>query len=477
MDIDYSDCQQVKARLICSGCIGESYLKNEVATHGQPGRCHYCYKDGTTFTIGQVSERVETAFEQNFARSSEGEGESTVYAIMGAADIPEAAAEDIQQVLEYEHEPAPGDYIEGEESEFNSELFYAEHSDDGAYWHERWREFEKTLKTEARYFSQTCESRLKDVFAGIEAMKTKDQKTLIVDGGPGTGIDAFYRARVIEGDDALKQALERPDRHIGPPPPQLAKDGRMNARGISVFYGSGDTKTALAEVRPPVGANVVTAKFRVIRPLRLLDLTILRSVEIAGSLFDPTFAPTFERVAFLRSLSSIMTQPVLPTDEAFAYLATQAVADFLASRADPAIDGILFPSAQTKSDSLNVVLFQKAARVKPLDLPDGTKLRTSLMDYSDGIASIDYRVHEEVPPPKSKPDFSLPEFIRGPWYDPNGDNRDETLEVDTGDVAVHRIHHVSYDTSDSKVSRHRHQHQGFVPHTGKAATQEDIDRL
>ena len=52
-----------------------------------------------------------------------------------------------------------------------------------------------------------------------------------------------------------------------------AAAGRMNARGISVFYGANDPLVALSEVRPPVGARVAIARFEIIRPIKLLDLT------------------------------------------------------------------------------------------------------------------------------------------------------------------------------------------------------------
>ena len=41
-----------------------------------------------------------------------------------------------------------------------------------------------------------------------------------------------------------------------------------------------------------------------------------------------------------------MTLPVMPNDEPFGYLATQAIADFLATEANPPLDGILYPSVQ-----------------------------------------------------------------------------------------------------------------------------------
>ena len=72
-----------------------------------------------------------------------------------------------------------------------------------------------------------------------------------------------------------------------------------------------------------------------------------------------------ERVAFLQTLSERLTRPVMPDDEAFDYLITQAIADFLATQNEPRMDGIIFASAQSRKGR-NVVLFHSAALVAPL---------------------------------------------------------------------------------------------------------------
>jgi hypothetical protein len=74
--------------------------------------------------------------------------------------------------------------------------------------------------------------------------------------------------------------MKRPDVEIGPPPPLVAATGRMNAHGISVFYGATDPLVALAVVRPPVGSKVVIAHFEFLRTVRLLDVEALRAVDI-----------------------------------------------------------------------------------------------------------------------------------------------------------------------------------------------------
>jgi hypothetical protein len=69
-------------------------------------------------------------------------------------------------------------------------------------------------------------------------------------------------------------------------------------------------------------------------------------------------------MAFLRSLSDRMARPVIPDDQDFEYLPTQAATDFLASNTTVPLDGIVFPSVQVDGKGRNVILFHKASRVE-----------------------------------------------------------------------------------------------------------------
>jgi hypothetical protein len=298
------------------------------------------------------------------------------------------------------------------------------------------------------------------LFEGIETMPTKDGKPIIVDAGPNTALTHFYRARVFQSDQRLEEAIKRPDLEIGPPPGAFAGSGRMNARGISVFYGAGTPETALAEVRPPVGSKVVVAKFELLRPLRLLDLRALPDIEIIGSIFDPTLAPRQERAVFLRTLKSIITVPVMPDDEGMEYIVTQAVADFLATQEKPKMDGSLFPSVQVTHEDTNVVLFHKSSRVEALGLPRGSELMSSgLQTDSDGTY-YDYTIFETVPKaPEDKPKQKVsmgPPSLFDLWdNDEDADPRPASLKIDLGSVEVRIVEGISFATDNHRVKRHR----------------------
>jgi len=415
--IDDTELAGIKAKKICYRCIGEPYLKDEIRRDGKPGTCSYCGRNAAAYWVADMAERIDAVFEEHFVRTSdhptswqytllsdkesnyewERDGEPVVYAIMNAADMPEQAAKDIQQILEDRYFDLDAAKV-GEEAAYASDSHYEEKGTHNHKWQDEWHAFEQALRTEARFFSRSAEKLLASVFEGIDNERSPDGRPCVVAVGPGAALSSLFRARVFQSNEKLERALTQLDHQLGPPPASDALAGRMNARGISVFYGANDPVVALAEIRPPVGSQVVVGHFEIIRPLRLLDLTALGTVRTKGSIFDPTFAGRLERAMFLRKLSQRITRPVMPDDEVVDYLSTQAVADFLASNFVTPLDGIIYPSAQAAGDALNIVLFHKAARVQAINLPRGTEVSASLGHMEEDGWETEYQIIEETPP-------------------------------------------------------------------------------
>ena len=357
-DVDDSDGlepSELAQNWICSSCIGEKFLKDEVERNGEANECSYCGKVGRAISIGQLADYVDTAFDQHFYQTAtepdgmeylmlkEGgswdrHGEPVAYVIQEAASIDEEPAEHVRKVLEDRHFDFE-DSAAGGEGAFDQESQYEESSVNDSELQAQWSYFQESLKTESRFFNTTADATLASIFESVLSHSTHDGKAAVVDVGPGQSIAALFRARVFQSHEKLEVALKRPDTELGPPPPVLATAGRMNARGISVFYGATDADVALAETRPPVGSKVVVARFEIIRPLRLLAIEVLRSIYVEGSIFDRAYQARLEKAKFLRTLSHRITEPVMPDDEPFEYLITQVIADYLAAQIKPVLDG------------------------------------------------------------------------------------------------------------------------------------------
>jgi len=162
---------------------------------------------------------------------------------------------------------------------------------------------------------------------------------------------------------------------------------------------------------------------------------------------------------FLRTLGELITRPVMPDDEAFDYLPTQAIADFLAARLEPLIDGIVFPSVQAADNSLNVVLFHKAARVESIALPEGTEVKTWSWPADEDGSEHDYNVFVETPDGQPVVIRPAPDEWDSTWLPELSDDgraydyRGASLRVDANSVVVHHVSRVKVVTKKFKVNR------------------------
>jgi hypothetical protein len=469
---------------LCFECVGEPFLRFEIKQDGAESICSYCGVKRKSLSLDEVADKVERVFTDHFYKTAtepsgmeymaakEGEkdwerpGQPVIELIEELARIELEPAQDLQEILEDRH----SDFElakTGEEQEYDADSQYAMLDVDTIGTHAEWTRFEKVLKTEERYFSKTAEETLSRIFEGIANRITLEGNPVVVKAGPGQAIEALFRARVFQSDELLTEALKRPDLSIGPPPSQVAATGRMNAHGISVFYGALEPATALAEVRPPVGSKVAVARFELLREMLLLDVRLLHALSESRSLFDPLSKSNRERAEFLKWLGRRIAMPVMPSDEPFEYLPTQAVADFLSMKANPPLDGIIYPSVQAGKVELNVVLFHNASRVEVMHVPEGTKIDAELydFDYDDNSAWLAPTVVEEVPsetpPPvntvRLEPEGSAtpqnPSFDSTRGYDP----RVPALKIDATKVWVHAIRAVKFESDSHLVSRSQYK--------------------
>lgn len=480
--MEYWQVEELKEKAICSECVGEEYLSAEINCHGSESVCDYCGESRKSYSLEEMAGRIERAFDEHYMRtrtdpdsfewamlkdreidySWEREGEKTIYAIMSAADISEEAASDIQAILADEHSDIEMAQM-GEETPFADDAHYEEIMPGDEEWQEDWRYFERTIKSEARFFNRIAAAQLSALFDDIDQFRTRDGDALVVDAGPDTPLNELFRARPFQSDKRLKSALMRPDRELSAPSSRLATPGRMNARGISTFYGATEPHIALAEVRPPVGSQVAIARFEIIRPLRLLDLNKLEELSESGSIFDPGYARRLGRMMFLRKLTGRIARPVMPDDQDSEYLATQAIADYLATEGKVPLDGIIFPSVQAGNEGVNVVLFRKASRTQEMDIPKGTDLSADTCRSTEDGTERNYTVIEQVPPPgpeSKKPagrSFVSPSAIDWNWMElsTDYDDREITLKVDPESIKVHIVQAVSFKTDEHTVRRYR----------------------
>jgi len=220
-----------------------------------------------------------------------------------------------------------------------------------------WQTALEELKRSRRFFSASTRTLFDRLFSDVDSLyeKVKNRRLPVVRSlAKGT---TLYRARVCRTDDEYRLFVKDPLAHIGPPPSDHARDGRMNAKGVTVLYCARDVATCLAEMRPAIGMRLLTISVKTNMRLRILDFTRLERAWLENKLghFHEQYFDELDRQYLLMRLHNLISQPVTP-DREEDYLITQTMAEYLAHVHEEPFDGIAFGSAQ-RAGGVNVVLF------------------------------------------------------------------------------------------------------------------------
>lgn len=385
--------EEVEVVYVCHFCIGDRFLAEIVRKEGSCATCSNCGRVSEVLSLDDLAERIHEVLHAHFEVISS-QSQDYEYAslreelwvrsgypvedvIAEIAGVSAKIATDVRELLSDRYGVSYGDLKDGEAEPYASDACYEERDVYDWNFRETWETFQDAVRYRTRFFSAYAEEALTHIFGDLNAHNAFGNRSVIREIKPDADDSQIWRGRVAQSQKELREILKSPVRKISPPPPRRAEGGRMNASGIPVFYGAFEKDTCVAEIRAPVGSHVVMAKFELLRPVRLLDVNALMEIYVDVSHFDPDYEIRYGRAAFLRSLVSEICRPVMPQDKVLEYLPTQAVAEYLANKVHPRLDGIIFPSSQTKGGH-NVVLFNHACGVVPDDLPEGTDVKVCI---------------------------------------------------------------------------------------------------
>jgi hypothetical protein len=156
-----------------------------------------------------------------------------------------------------------------------------------------------------------------------------------------------WRKESLDPDDPDSETVEIEDAY---PPERMkplrdsAREGRINAKGLSCLYLSDDLSTAMAETRPWIGSFVSLGNFIVLRQLRLINCCDQRH-RFTHLFLNPPYIrvldpKTREAVAW-GEISNAFSEPVAPTDYTAEYAPTQIISELFRSHG---FDGIRYKS-------------------------------------------------------------------------------------------------------------------------------------
>ena len=496
-----SAIQAGEAKRVCHSCIGDQFLADEVKRQGTPVICSYCSETREAITLEILADRIRDALQEHFDvtpdqpddgyeyflyRQGEWErrGDPVEYVIseMGGLDID--VASDVTALLSEWHGYRATKDGDGEDP-YGSDAMYENRDPNDSDFRYSWAEFRREVRSRSRFFSAKSEAMLCFVLGDLNSYIAENGSPVVREINPGDKDASVWRARTAQSTKELEAILKSPSREMSPPPSMLAKAARMNPQGIPVFYGAMDKFTCVSEVRPPVGSRVVVGRFGLLQAIRLLDLDMLATVHARGSLFDPNYSEQEGRAEFFRHLVSDISRPVMPQDEALEYLSTQVVAEYLAHKVNPRVDGVIFRSSQTAGEGRNLVLFNHARRVESYDLPIGTDLRVNIPHSDEDGDYGAISVFETVPPDSPEEEAqtgtdgrqrrSIRLFEDDELEDVERFSK-PILRLDVESVEVLDIECVTYASSSHVVTRHRQtEEERDAP--GQRILDVDVDRI
>lgn len=374
--------QTMTEHAICFKCIEDEILRATVESEGEPLLCECCgTENNNAFSYERLGEELAPVVREHFQLGptvrkfydddregweQEGDSLSDIVQIVLGQDVgdPNALVRALIDAEDY----WPGD---GDEAFYDDTQLYVLCKATPHAWMAQWHYLRDELAHRRRFFSDSARGLFEQLFEGVADLnffdKNTDQWLPVVNELP-VGTDV-YRARIIRSDSELRAFVETPSRELGAPPPDRAPAGRMNAAGITVFYGALDSQTCLAEMRPALGGRVLVGEFRTTRAIRVLDFRRLEAARLAElSYFDSKYAEQRERAVFLRRLHGLISRPVAPGHED-EYLITQTLTEYLAHVHQPTFDGVIFQSVQ-RQEGANMVLFGHDGFEEEIDISE-----------------------------------------------------------------------------------------------------------
>lgn len=216
---------------------------------------------------------------------------------------------------------------------------------------QNYNDFSEAVKTTLRFVrSQSSEKFLNEVRVSCTTRKITIPKGKI-----------YWRARLgcefeevtkEEPDITVVYPEQRPYGRDGMKPiPNWQGEGRANPRGILALYVATTRDTALAEVRPWIGATISVAQLITERELNVIDCSKYHAPENFLDIFDDQTKSREDGIWM--AIDRAFATPVSKEDEAKDYIPTQILAELFKAEG---YDGVVYKSLLS-DDGFNVTFF------------------------------------------------------------------------------------------------------------------------
>ena len=339
----------------CTECFDDDYLREYIQQEGEVGECAYCgAAEVPSIDPGKLADLFQPLLElyepaqygvnvmpgQEMFRVGE-----TLAQLMyedwqlfsdGVLDRMEDLVEDILYGGLFDRRE--GECIDPLWTRLDDVFTYRS---PGHYW----STFVEHMTTRRRYVFDTDSEDFVDPRGWLPQVMSSTECQLAPD-------TPMWRARLASDVGVPVGSRDLPSpADMGAPPAAQAVAGRANPQGIPHLYCALDEDTAVAEVRPWVGARVWVSEWRPVCELRIVDLTDLRYFRTPFGIQD--LRREVQRREFMRAVSQELAKPVSAHESQLAYLPTQYVSEVVQ---EAGYSGIAYVSSQ-RPGGRNLVVF------------------------------------------------------------------------------------------------------------------------
>ncbi len=317
----------------CSNCFTDKTLKIKINQTGEISRCHYCgNNDSSTLRVNELYPLISPLLEAILVSYDEDPSGIDIISILNT-DFKFFNGSTFEQIIKDALDDKP-DLLNKKFKPFALDTL------------NEWESFKSELKHHNRFFPQT--EIYKEAF--LEKGRLFEIFTEVIEqlNFEITTTDSFYRSRISD--------IQLEHKDMGKPPAEKVGIGRANPDGISYLYIAENIKTALLEVRPSNGQNVLVAEFKAPQALNVVNLKNPRKdISFLSLSLNENFKSILKLVSLLEEFSKELTLPVLPNRSRLDYIPTQFITEFFKNLGN--IGGIMFNSSFGKG--FNLVVFSE----------------------------------------------------------------------------------------------------------------------
>lgn len=352
-----------KDKYVCTKHFNDPYLNEYIMNNGHKGKCSYCggihtivldMKSFMQYINERLSQRLCPLDDANLPLASsfydDEEEEISGFSHVGAFILPNQAEQydDVQDVIYNYGLCTSNDQLnEDIESCFNNGFYtqadvFSEDKDKELSY--AWDYFSRMVKHKKRYtfFHDPHFLRQEEWKDDVLTEINQICGNILVSQLPkGTVI---YRGRPNDTGTPRTSFKE-----LTAPPSAFAKENRMSATGISMFYGALDNNTPIQEIRNYTPDSIIDlGEFELKRELVVIDLF---KIPKDLSFWMPKY---FREYKFLKNFHLEITKPI-DKNPGIEYVPTQIFTEYIRFMNNYNIDGIMYRSSLT--GERNVVLF------------------------------------------------------------------------------------------------------------------------